>query len=182
MHIVHGFRMEDVHQLRVFAAVAESLSFTRAAEVLFMTQSGVSHQIARLEKSIGARLFVREARSVALTRAVGTHANDFRDVVTSFAMSFKASGAIRQSGFAVTPEMRAEFLRRLAERKVVIDPATARMAGPVLDRLLALQIERYVFGNDAEFRRSLRDDPVVQRAIDVLSSARDQKQAIQGVR
>ena len=69
MHIVHGFRMEDVHQLRVFAAVAESLSFTRAAEVLFMTQSGVSHQIARLEKSIGARLFVREARSVALTRA-----------------------------------------------------------------------------------------------------------------
>ena len=122
------------------------------------------------------------AAAVALTRAVGTHANDFRDVVTSFAMSFKASGAIRQSGFAVTPEMRAEFLRRLAERKVVIDPATARMAGPVLDRLLALQIERYVFGNDAEFRRTLRDDPVVQRAIEVLSSARDQKQAIQGVR
>ena len=41
--------MEDVHQLRVFTAVAENLSFTRAAEVLFMTQSGVSHQIARLE-------------------------------------------------------------------------------------------------------------------------------------
>lgn len=61
--------MEDVHQLRVFAAVAENLSFTRAAEVLFMTQSGVSHQIARLEKSIGARLFERESRAVSLTRA-----------------------------------------------------------------------------------------------------------------
>lgn len=61
--------MEDVHQLRVFAAVAESLSFTRAAEVLFMTQSGVSHQIARLEKSIGTGLFEREGRSVSLTRA-----------------------------------------------------------------------------------------------------------------
>src|SRR5687768_3948496 len=61
--------MEDVHQLRIFAAVAESLSFTLAAEVLFMTQSGVSHQIARLEKSIGARLFDREGRAVSLTRA-----------------------------------------------------------------------------------------------------------------
>jgi len=61
--------LEDVHQLRVFTAVAESLSFTRAAEVLFMTQSGVSHQIARLEKSIGARLFERESRTVSLTSA-----------------------------------------------------------------------------------------------------------------
>jgi len=60
--------VEDVHQLRVFAAVAESLSFTRAAEVLFMTQSGVSHQIARLEKSVGVRLFDRESRAVSLTR------------------------------------------------------------------------------------------------------------------
>src|SRR3954452_21691815 len=66
---IHEERMEDVHQLRVFAAVAENLSFTRAAEVLFMTQSGVSHQIARLEKGLGAELFTREGRSVALTRA-----------------------------------------------------------------------------------------------------------------
>ena len=43
--------MEDMHQLRVFTAVADNLSFTRAAEVLFMTQSGVSHQVARLEQA-----------------------------------------------------------------------------------------------------------------------------------
>ena len=61
--------MEDVHQLRVFAAVAENLSFTRAAEVLFMTQSGVSHQISRLEKSLGTTLLNRRARSVSLTPA-----------------------------------------------------------------------------------------------------------------
>ena len=61
--------MEDMHQLRVFTAVAENLSFTRAAEVLFMTQSGVSHQIARLETSVGVKLFDRQARTVSLTRA-----------------------------------------------------------------------------------------------------------------
>lgn len=61
--------MEDMHQLRVFVAVAENLSFTRAAEVLFMTQSGVSHQIARLEQRLETRLFDRQARAASLTRA-----------------------------------------------------------------------------------------------------------------
>src|SRR5438309_10944350 len=69
MIVINGACMEDVHQLRVFTAVAENLSFTRAAEVLFMTQSGVSHQIARLESTIGAKLFNRVPRSVSLTRA-----------------------------------------------------------------------------------------------------------------
>src|SRR5262245_4132835 len=69
MNQIHGSCMEDVHQLRVFAAVAENLSFTRAAETLFMTQSGVSHQITRLERSIGTPLFNRHARTVSLTHA-----------------------------------------------------------------------------------------------------------------
>src|SRR4249919_1283822 len=59
--------MEDVHQLRVFAAVAENLSFTRAAEVLYLTQSAVSHQIARLERTLGVTLLDRQGRSVSLT-------------------------------------------------------------------------------------------------------------------
>jgi DNA-binding transcriptional LysR family regulator len=69
MKFIHGVCMEDVHQLRVFAAVAENLSFTRAAEVLFVTQSGVSHQVSRLEKSIGVKLFNRQGRAVSLTHA-----------------------------------------------------------------------------------------------------------------
>jgi LysR family transcriptional regulator, low CO2-responsive transcriptional regulator len=61
--------MEDAHQLRVFAAVAENLSFTRAAEVLFLTQSAVSHQIAKLEQHLGTSLFERRGRGVTLTDA-----------------------------------------------------------------------------------------------------------------
>jgi DNA-binding transcriptional LysR family regulator len=61
--------MQDVHQLRVFAAVAENLSFTRAAEVLFLTQSAVSHQIAKLEQELRTSLFDREGRKVKLTPA-----------------------------------------------------------------------------------------------------------------
>jgi DNA-binding transcriptional LysR family regulator len=61
--------MLDVQQLTVFLAVAEKLSFTRAAEGLFLTQSAVSHQIAKLERALGCELFSREARAVSLTRA-----------------------------------------------------------------------------------------------------------------
>src|SRR5579875_1636319 len=62
--------MEDVHQLKVFLAVAEQLSFTRAAEGLYLTQSAVSHQIAKLERQLGAALLSRQGRNVTLT-AIG---------------------------------------------------------------------------------------------------------------
>ena len=61
--------MEDVHQLKVFRAVAQQLSFTRAAEGLYLTQSAVSHAIAALERDLGAMLFTRQGRSVRLTEA-----------------------------------------------------------------------------------------------------------------
>src|SRR6476620_5837915 len=67
--------MDDVHALRVFCAVAQNLSFTRAAETLFLTQSAVSHQVAALEKELGAPLFERRGRTVALTPA-GNALND----------------------------------------------------------------------------------------------------------
>src|SRR5688572_4464717 len=61
--------MLDVHQLNVFLAVAEKLSFTRAAEALFLTQSAVSHQVANLERAVGCELLARAGRAVTLTPA-----------------------------------------------------------------------------------------------------------------
>ncbi|HEY4329981.1 MAG TPA: LysR substrate-binding domain-containing protein, partial [Phycisphaerae bacterium] len=61
--------MQDVHKLRVFTAVAQSLSFTRAAQSLFLTQSAVSHAIAALERELDAPLLRREGKRVSLTQA-----------------------------------------------------------------------------------------------------------------
>jgi carboxyl-terminal processing protease len=116
--------------------------------------------------------------ALALTRAVGTRVNDFRDVLTAYALSLKASGTIRSPDFVVTPPIRAELLRRLAERKITIDPSAAATTAPLLDRLFVQQVERYVFGTSAEFGRALRDDKTVQRAVDLLTKADNQKQAI----
>ncbi|MFG3155554.1 LysR family transcriptional regulator [Streptomyces sp. NPDC048219] len=59
----------DLQQMRYVLAVAETASFTRAAERCHIVQSALSHQVARLEKELGARLFERTSRRVRLTAA-----------------------------------------------------------------------------------------------------------------
>ncbi len=55
--------------MRYVLAVAETASFTRAAERCHIVQSALSHQVARLEKELGVRLFERTSRRVRLTTA-----------------------------------------------------------------------------------------------------------------
>ena len=55
--------------LRAFEAVARRLSFSGAAEELFLTQSAISRQIKALETELGAALFNRGTRKVEITAA-----------------------------------------------------------------------------------------------------------------
>ncbi|MEQ9508335.1 MAG: LysR family transcriptional regulator, partial [Alloalcanivorax xenomutans] len=59
----------DTQSLQAFMAVAESGSFSGAAERLFLTQPAVSKRIAVLEQQLGARLFDRVGRRIRLTEA-----------------------------------------------------------------------------------------------------------------
>ena len=55
--------------LRGFEAAGRRLSFTLAAEELFLTQSALSRQVKALEEALGVALFERRHRALALTRA-----------------------------------------------------------------------------------------------------------------
>jgi len=59
----------ELRQLEYFVAVAEEANFTRAAERVHISQSGVSAQIRQLEAELGAELFDRSARAARLTAA-----------------------------------------------------------------------------------------------------------------
>ncbi|MGW0335694.1 LysR family transcriptional regulator [Streptomyces sp. NPDC003011] len=57
----------DPRLLRAFLAVAEELHFTRAAARLYVAQQALSRDVRRLERELGAELFVRTTRQVTLT-------------------------------------------------------------------------------------------------------------------
>lgn len=70
--------LPPLNAIRAFEAVARHLSFTRAAEELGMTQAAVSYQIKLLEERVGAPLFLRKPRQVALSEVGASLAPEVR--------------------------------------------------------------------------------------------------------
>jgi DNA-binding transcriptional LysR family regulator len=68
--------LPSLSALQAFEASARHLSFTRAAEDLFVTQSGISRQITNLEEFLGMRLFERSGSRLVLTDAGSTYIQD----------------------------------------------------------------------------------------------------------
>jgi DNA-binding transcriptional LysR family regulator len=115
----------ELHQLVYFEAVARHLHFTRAAEELHVAQPSVSAQIQKLEVELGATLFHRMARHVALTdagiellpRARGVlqqieEARAAVQEVASLARGRLAIGAPPSVGMYLLPEVLASFNAR----------------------------------------------------------------------
>jgi DNA-binding transcriptional LysR family regulator len=84
----------DLHRLRTFQALSETLHFRHAAERLGVTQSAVSQQIASLEKDLGAPLFERIGRRVYLTPAGEALAREAVKVVSAVSRAREAVGAV----------------------------------------------------------------------------------------
>ncbi len=61
--------MMNFEHLKQFSVVAKYLNFTRAADALFISHSTISRNMSSLEKSLGCMLFIRNNRSVKLTRS-----------------------------------------------------------------------------------------------------------------
>ena len=75
--------MFDPALLRTFVAVAETLNFTRAGELLDLSQPTVSQQVRKLELAAGRQLVARDTRAVSLT--------DNGDAMLGFARSILAA-------------------------------------------------------------------------------------------
>jgi len=76
-------RLPPLNSLRVFDAAARHLSFTKAAEELFVTQAAVSHQIKSLEDFLGLKLFRRRNRSLLLTEEGQSYYLDIKEIFSS---------------------------------------------------------------------------------------------------
>ena len=103
-------RLPPLNALRAFEASARQLSFTRAAEELFVTQAAISHQIKSLEEHLGIKLFMRKNRALLLTEEGQSYFLDIKDVfnllhdATERLLARGAKGAITvslQPSFAI---------------------------------------------------------------------------------
>ena len=108
----------------------------------------------------------------AFSRALGSGLPAYRDVLTTYALELKSTGAVTDERFTVTPQMLDEVYGRLAEKDVTIPRAVFDGARGIVGEQLGYEIARYVFGRTAEFRRRAVDDPQMQAAIALLRDAR----------
>ncbi len=88
----------DVHgrDLRYFVAVAEELHFTHAAHRLFVSQPALSKQIRALERQLGASLFDRERREVALTEFGAVLLPHARQLIADWDRAWEELGALKE--------------------------------------------------------------------------------------
>ena len=71
--------------------------------------------------------------------------------------------------------MREELYRRLQARQITVPRAVYDSAAPLVTRALGSQIARYVFGPRAEAARTLREDPALTKAIELLTGVASQQ-------
>jgi carboxyl-terminal processing protease len=108
-------------------------------------------------------------------RALGANAGHFRDAVTDYALFLKGARGVTTPDFVVTPEMRNEVWNRMKARGIDIPRGVYDDAEPLVSRLIAFDIARYVFGSEAEFRRRASVDKPLQKALDLAHGAKSEQ-------
>ncbi|MCM2493227.1 LysR family transcriptional regulator [Burkholderia glumae] len=141
----------NLRELRAFVTVAQAGNFTRAAARLHLSQPALTVQIRRLEQTVGARLFDRNSRSVALTQTgrellpLLQRSLDDMERVLRDARAFGdgAAGTVRLAclptfAASVLPDLIREFRRRVPQarfeiRDVVASAVDALVRGEEVD-------------------------------------------------
>ncbi len=127
----------NLHHLGVFCAVCNEMSFTKAAQRLYMTQPAVSHVIAELEHETGCVLFDRVGRGISLTSAGRAFHEKAAAIVELHEDLKRSSGSLEfispiRIGSSITianfllPGIMREFQKSFADTPVRIEVDTAR--------------------------------------------------------
>ena len=160
--------MLDTDQLRSFAAIVDTGSFTRAADRVNKTQSAVSMHVRRLEEQLGRPLFSKQGRGVRLTEDGQKLIDYARHILQIEAAAFASisrktlAGRIRfgiPDDFAETflPEIVTRFTRRhpLVEISVVCESSQT-----LTDRVTAGELDMAVVSNCEVDAQVLLEEPL----------------------
>jgi len=167
--------MED-HKLKVFCAVAETRSFSKASEIIHLTQPAVSLQIQALEELYETRLFDRSSSTVTLTPAgeilyryakeiLSLYASAAKDIgeLTGLVKGSISLGASTTIGNHVLPTVLAEFRKAYPKIRVRLFVGNTRR---IVELLNATTVDLGIVEGDVTrqklmIERLLRDELVV---------------------
>lgn len=152
MHVTLG-------QIRAFVTVASTRSFTRAADVLHLSQPALTNRIRQFEEALGLSLFDRHTRSVELTALGSDLLPTFRRLVGDFETAVakaresvtRAKGVIR---LACLPSCAASLLPDLIREFTEEAPGVTFVVRDVINSM----IPALVRSGDVDFGVGVRDD------------------------
>jgi len=121
------------------------------------------------------------AAEANLLRALAANAGHFRDAVTDYALNMKATRGVTSPDFVVTPAMREEVWQRMKARGIDIPRDVYDEAEPLVSRVIAFDIARYVFGSEAEFQRRASVDKPLQKALELARGAKTEHDLLKKV-
>lgn len=142
--------MFDFRQLRYFVAVAEELSFTRAALRLHLSQPPLSQQIQSLEQDLGVRLLERSKRQVKLTEPGRVFLDQARQIL---AKADEARGQVTAAAAGYSGHLRLAYTVSVSFHPAL--PRTLLRYGQIAPRVGLKLVEMYT---EPQFAALLADE------------------------
>lgn len=171
----------NFHQLHIFKVVADKKSFSKAAQVLFISQPAISMQIKSLEEHFGTRLFERNTHQVNLTEAgrilykyvekilnLIDEAEQEISILTGCVRGTLSIGASFTLGEYVIPQIIGRFKTQYPLVKVFLQVTnTEQIAKRVSKGILDLGlVESHIDNQDLVVKPFLQDELIVILPID----------------
>jgi LysR family cyn operon transcriptional activator len=159
----------ELFQLRYFVTLADFLHFTKASEACFVTQSGLSQQIKKLEEELGMPLFLRTGKKVQLTEAGSVflkHAKRVMDDVESGKQAIDdlnnlIGGELRIGvtyifGLLVLPVVEL-FAKKYPDLKLIVEYGATE---PLQNKLLQNELDLVLVISNNEIELPMRKIPL----------------------
>lgn len=131
----------SIRQLRVFVMVAQAKSFSRAGDIIGLSQSAVSHSIKELERQTGVRLLDRTTREVVLTEAGQQLAVRLERLLDELSSTLREAGRVGQQ---LTGTVRMAASQTISAHLIPQCIASSNLLYPEIDFVLHDRPQQWV--------------------------------------
>lgn len=163
----------DTRQLKTLLAIAESGSFSKAADVVHLTVSAVSQQIQALEQEVGAQFFDRSSRPPRLTAAGQQMVEAARDLLRTAENAIDAVsgrrvvgtlaiGSVRTSAMSLLPRAIVQFKADYPELRIKL---RVGLSESLLQDVLAGRLDAAMVAEYGNFPPTLRWRPFLREPL-----------------